>query len=60
MIGTFLKQHDYNYVRLDGKTSRKERENVLAQFDKTPGPLLMLISLRAGGVGLNCTQRAVA
>ena len=42
-------------MRLDGRTSQKEREGVLARFANEPGPLFLLISLRAGGVGLNCT-----
>jgi len=55
LIQSHIEQQGYAYVRLDGRTSQKEREGVLARFANEPGPLFLLISLRAGGVGLNCT-----
>lgn len=39
--------------RLDGST--RDRAGVVAQFQDPGGPPLMLISLKAGGVGLNLT-----
>jgi len=41
------------YCYLDGKT--KDREAVVKQFQADDGPGLFLISLKAGGVGLNLT-----
>jgi DNA repair protein RAD5 len=71
MIQVALKLHDISYVRFDGTLSQAQREKVLAKFaakntggendsDDKP-PMVMLISLRAGGVGLNltCASRAV-
>jgi SNF2 family DNA or RNA helicase len=41
------------YTRLDGST--RDRAGVVARFQDPAGPPLLLISLRAGGVGLNLT-----
>ena len=54
LIQTHMQQQGYSCVRLDGRTSQKERKRVLSQFASEPAPLFLLISLRAGGVGLNC------
>ena len=42
-----------DYVRLDGRTRR--RDEVVRRFQDDAGPPVMLISLRAGGTGLNLT-----
>ncbi|KAI8082794.1 SNF2 family N-terminal domain-containing protein [Halteromyces radiatus] len=63
MIQVALKLHHIEYVRFDGTLSQVQREKVLAQFTNKDGrttedgksPMVMLISLRAGGVGLNLT-----
>ena len=55
LIQAHLVQHQYAFVRLDGRTPQKEREHVLRTFANEPGPFFLLMSLRAGGVGLNCT-----
>jgi len=41
------------YVRLDGRTA--DRGEVVARFQADDGPPVMLVSLRAGGTGLNLT-----
>ncbi|MFQ5717982.1 MAG: SNF2-related protein [Acidobacteriota bacterium] len=41
------------FIRLDGST--KDRGGVVARFQASGGPPVMLISLRAGGTGLNLT-----
>ena len=43
-----------NWVRLDGAT--RDREGVVKQFQENPDIKLFLISLKAGGVGLNLTE----
>ncbi len=40
---------------LTGKVSGKERKEIIADFQENPDKRLFLISLRAGGVGLNLT-----
>lgn len=54
LVEVVLRKNHHAFVRLDGTTSQKDREIVLKQFSNAPKRMLMLISLRAGGVGLNC------
>lgn len=53
LIATEIKKRGYRYVYLDGST--QDREKVVLQFQEDPETLLFLISLKAGGVGLNLT-----
>ena len=48
-----LDARGWNYAYLDGKT--RDREAVVRGFQETPEQQLFLISLRAGGQGLNLT-----
>jgi SNF2 family DNA or RNA helicase len=48
-----LKEKDITYVRLDGST--KKRQEVVDEFNENPKIKVFLISLKAGGVGLNLT-----
>ncbi len=41
------------YTRLDGRT--KDRKKVVTEFQDPAGPKVMLVSLKAGGTGLNLT-----
>ncbi|KAF1924205.1 DNA repair protein rad5 [Didymella exigua CBS 183.55] len=43
------------FLRFDGSMAQKTRATVLAEFTASPKPLVLLLSLRAGGVGLNLT-----
>jgi SNF2 family DNA or RNA helicase len=36
-----------------GKMTNEDRDTVIGRFENTPGPRALLISLKAGGVGLN-------
>lgn len=49
----YLKSKDYKYSILTGKTSNRER--VIEQFQTDEQNQVFLISLKAGGVGLNLT-----
>lgn len=43
--------------RFDGTMSQAQRANTIEEFGrKTNEPLILLISLKAGGVGLNLTM----
>ncbi len=53
LIETAVKQQGWKYVYLDGST--KNREEVVRQFQEDAGVQIFLISLKAGGVGLNLT-----
>lgn len=43
-------------LRLDGSLNQKKRCEVLQRFREDPGCQIILISLKAGGVGLNLTE----
>ncbi len=48
-----MRHADIDFVRLDGAT--RDRAGVVHHFQHEDGPPVMLISLRAGGTGLNLT-----
>jgi SNF2 family DNA or RNA helicase len=41
---------------LHGGTSRKERDTMIESFQQENGPPIFLLSLKAGGIGLNLTE----
>ncbi|KAK4988760.1 DNA helicase rad5 [Elasticomyces elasticus] len=43
------------FLRFDGSMAQKQRASVLAEFASRPKGCVLLLSLRAGGVGLNLT-----
>lgn len=70
LIGPALDREGITYLRLDGTMSQKSRAAVLTAFStippsnpqqpfvsrSSPSPTVLLLSLRAGGVGLNLTS----
>ncbi|OPL32648.1 helicase-like factor transcription, partial [Mytilus galloprovincialis] len=50
-----LGMHGFNFVRLDGTMSLKQRQTAITQFSNSSfgSPTIMLLSLKAGGVGIN-------
>lgn len=46
---------NFQFVRLDGTLNQQQRERVIREFSENPTILVMLISLKAGGVGINLT-----
>ena len=48
-----LEAAELRFERLDGKLSQPARASVLKRFAARDGPRILLLSLRAGGVGLN-------
>ncbi|XP_056152063.1 helicase-like transcription factor [Lampris incognitus] len=57
ILETPLRVKNISFVRLDGTMSQKRRAQVIQEFqDPAPNsPVVMLLSLKAGGVGLNLT-----
>jgi len=57
VLETPLEAQGFNFVRLDGKMSQKHRAEVIESFDdrSADSPTVMLLSMKAGGVGLNLT-----
>ena len=57
MLFNFQSMNGFNFVRLDGSMTSKKRIAAIEAFsDANPGsPTIFLLSLKAGGVGLNLT-----
>jgi superfamily II DNA or RNA helicase len=53
LVEPALQAHSFGFVRLDGST--RDRQGVVDAFQDPGGPPVMLISLKAGGTGLNLT-----
>lgn len=56
LISAALTRHSIPFVRFDGTMSQPARRAVIDSFRSHSGGMVLLISLRAGGVGLNLTQ----
>ena len=50
-----LKKNDIKYLKLTGRTKIKDRLNIINEFNKNEDIKLFLISLKAGGTGINLT-----
>ncbi|OMO95524.1 SNF2-related protein [Corchorus olitorius] len=50
-----LRRRGIGFLRFDGSLSQKQRERVLREFNETGDKMVLLMSLKAGGVGLNLT-----
>ncbi|MCO5557474.1 hypothetical protein L7F22_011039 [Adiantum nelumboides] len=50
-----LKRKNIKFLRLDGTLSQQQRESVLHTFKSDPTTEVLLLSLKAGGVGINLT-----
>eukprot|EP00252_Welwitschia_mirabilis_P014350 TRINITY_DN31536_c0_g1_i1.p1 TRINITY_DN31536_c0_g1~~TRINITY_DN31536_c0_g1_i1.p1 ORF type:complete len:225 (+),score=31.30 TRINITY_DN31536_c0_g1_i1:88-675(+) len=55
-----LSRKNFQFVRLDGTMNQQQRERVIHEFSKDPRILVMLISLKSGGVGINLTAASNA
>ena len=54
LIEPHFKQKNISYLRLDGST--KNRQEIVQKFQDPKGPSVLLMSLKAGGVGLTLTS----
>ncbi|KAL5701977.1 DNA repair protein rad5b [Ranunculus cassubicifolius] len=50
-----LNKRGIKFLRFDGKLSQRNREIVLKEFNEGKDKMVLLMSLKAGGVGLNLT-----
>ncbi|NXI42811.1 TTF2 factor, partial [Galbula dea] len=56
VVAVHLRQLGLKYEIVDGSVNPKQRMDVIEEFNNNPrGPQVMLLSLLAGGVGLNLT-----
>ncbi len=53
LVEPALKEAEISFSRLDGST--RDRGEVVSRFQADDGPTVMLLSLKAGGTGLNLT-----
>lgn len=54
-----LEKDGFEFLRLDGTLSQKQREVILKDFKTKSSATILLISLKAGGVGLNLVSANV-
>ncbi|KAF7198031.1 DNA repair protein RAD5 [Pseudocercospora fuligena] len=55
LLAPALTGANIQWLRFDGSMAQKERAKVLTEFANRPNFTILLLSLRAGGVGLNLT-----
>ncbi|XP_038894922.1 DNA repair protein RAD5A [Benincasa hispida] len=55
-----LSRSNIPFLRLDGTLSQQQREKVIKEFSEDNGILVLLMSLKAGGVGINLTAASNA
>ncbi|XP_005389109.1 PREDICTED: transcription termination factor 2 [Chinchilla lanigera] len=55
VVALHLKKHGLTYATIDGSVNPKQRMDLVEAFNHSRDPQVMLISLLAGGVGLNLT-----
>lgn len=51
-----LRNNKMRYLRLDGSTPTDKRKKLVEEFQSGEGPSIFLLSLKAGGQGLNLTK----
>lgn len=56
VIEEFLMFRTYKFTRLDGTMRIQSRVDAMKTFNTDPDYFLMIISTRAGGLGLNLTS----
>ena len=56
IIEQTLRKEGINYLKLTGKTSVKDRFDLIEQFNSDEDVKVFLISLKAGGTGINLTS----
>ena len=59
-IEDYLQLRNFGYARIDGSITGPKRQNAIDRFQEVPknreeSPFIMLISTKAGGVGINLT-----
>ncbi|KAL9033351.1 MAG: hypothetical protein Q9214_007559 [Letrouitia sp. 1 TL-2023] len=55
-MGRMFAQKGWDYVNYNGSMSQASREQALIQFKDNPETIIMIASLKCGGVGLNLTM----
>ncbi|NBV42839.1 DEAD/DEAH box helicase [bacterium] len=53
LLQPLLKARNIPFIQIDGQTTMAERKKRLAEFDASPEPMVALMTLKTGGIGLN-------
>jgi len=53
IVQQMIRDEGYTHCRIDGKTPVKTRLSTITRFNEDPDTLLLLLTTRVGGVGLN-------
>jgi SNF2 family DNA or RNA helicase len=56
IVGAYLQSQNITFVSLTGQQSQTSRNKSISDFSKPSGAQVFLITLKAGGTGLNLTQ----
>ncbi|CAL8141407.1 unnamed protein product [Orchesella dallaii] len=55
ILENFVRQQNYNYLRLDGSTSIGTRQPLIQRFNVDPDLFVFILTTRVGGLGVNLT-----
>ena len=55
-LESIAQERGIDYLRMDGSTPMKQREEIVQRFQAKDGPHFFFVSLKTGGVGLNLTR----
>ncbi|MDH4466718.1 MAG: SNF2-related protein [Bacteriovoracaceae bacterium] len=56
LISEKLKEKNIDHKIISGQTSLADRKNILAEFTHSTAPMVLIMTLKTGGVGLNLTK----
>ncbi|CAI7613115.1 unnamed protein product [Penicillium pancosmium] len=56
LVGRMLQHYNIAYLRIDGSVTSAERQRALRGFDSVSGPIVLLMTIGTGAVGLNLTS----
>ena len=51
-----FKEINIPFLRIDGKVATKKRQHIVTEFQKADVPMVLMMTLKTGGVGLNLTR----
>ena len=55
-LGALLTDLNIPFLRIDGTVPMKKRQSLVTEFQESSHPMVMLMTLKTGGVGLNLTR----
>jgi non-specific serine/threonine protein kinase len=55
-LAVLLTEHHISFLRIDGTVPMKKRQSLVTEFQEATRPMVMLMTLKTGGVGLNLTR----